>query len=47
MRLLDEFNRLSLQGAVPFALFSPGSQQAIDTAKSYECLGKVLRQMAR
>lgn len=47
MQLLDEFNRLSLQGAVPFALFSPGSQQAIDTAKSYECLGKVLRQMAR
>lgn len=46
MRLLDEFNRLSLQGAVPFALFSPGSQQAIDTAKSYECLGKVLRQIA-
>lgn len=45
-RLLDEFNRLSLQGAVPFMLFSPGSQQAIDTAKSYECLGKVLRQMA-
>lgn len=45
-RLLDEFNRLSAQGAVPFALFSPGSQQAIDTAKSYECLGKVLRQMA-
>lgn len=45
-RLLDEFNRISLQGAVPFALFSPGSQQAIDTAKSYECLGKVLRQMA-
>ena len=46
MRLLDEFNRLSLQGAVPFALFSPGSQQAVDTAESYECLGKVLRQMA-
>lgn len=46
MRLLDEFNRLSQQGAVPFALFSPGSQQDIDTAKSYECLGKVLRQMA-
>lgn len=46
MRLLDEFDRLSLQGAVPFALYSPGSQQAIDTAKSYECLGKVLRQMA-
>lgn len=45
-RLLDEFNRLSAQGAVPFALFSPGSQQAIDTAKSYECLGKALRQMA-
>lgn len=46
MRLLNEFNRLSLQGAVPFALFSPGSQQAVDTAKSFECLGKVLRQMA-
>lgn len=45
-RLLDEFNRLSTQGTVPFALFSPGSQQAIDTTKSYECLGKALRQMA-
>lgn len=45
-RLMDEFNRLTACGTVPFVLRSPGSQQAVDTSKSYECLGKVLRQMA-
>lgn len=45
-RLLDEYNRRSFQGIAPFALFSPGSHQTIDTTKSYECLGKVLRRMA-
>lgn len=45
-RLLDEYNRLTACGTVPFTLRSPGSQRAVDTIKSYECLGKVLRQMA-
>ncbi len=45
-RLLDGFNRLTAYGAVPFALRSPGSQQAVDTIKSYECLGKILQRMA-
>lgn len=45
-QLLDEFNRRSAHGMVPFKLLSPGSQQPIDTTESYECLGKVLRQMA-
>ena len=45
-RLLDEFNRRSVHGMVPFELLSPGSQQPIDTTNSFECLGKVLRQMA-
>lgn len=45
-RLLDEYNRRSTHGMVPFALLSPGSQQPIDTTNSFECLGKVLRQMA-
>lgn len=45
-RLLDEYYRHSVQGMAPLSLFSPGSQQIIDTTKSYECLGKVLRQMA-
>ena len=44
--LLEEFNRLTGYGVSPFALRSPGSQQAVDTRKSYECLGKVLRRMA-
>ena len=45
-QLLDEFNRRSAHGTAPLALLSPGSQQPIDTTESYECLGKVLRQMA-
>ena len=45
-RLLEEFNRLTGYGVSPFALRSPGSQQAVDTKESYECLGKVLRRMA-
>ena len=45
-RLLDEFNRITACGTVPFMLRSPGSQQVVDTNKSYECLGKVLRRMA-
>ena len=45
-QLLDEFNRRSAHGMAPLALLSPGSQQPIDTTESYECLGKVLRQMA-
>ena len=45
-RLLDEFNRLTGFGIAPFPLRSPGSQQAVDTNKSYKCLGKVLWRMA-
>ena len=45
-RLLDEFNRLTVCGTMPFALRSPGSQQTVNTKNSYECLGKVLRRMA-
>lgn len=44
--LLDKFNAMSLGGRYGFQLAAPGSKQAVDTTKSIDCLGKVLRYIA-
>lgn len=44
--LLDKFEEMSLGGRYGFQLTAPGSRQTVDTSKSIDCLGKVLRYIA-
>lgn len=44
-KLLERFNSMSFGGRYSFQLSAPGSRQMVDTSKSMDCLGKVLRCM--
>lgn len=43
--LLDYYNEKTFFGCYTLQLTSPGSNQMIDTEKSYECLGEILQLM--
>lgn len=45
--LFRRYNESSWNGNVAIKLDAPGSGDTVETAKSLECLGKVLRKMAR
>ena len=43
--LLSIYNKYTLNGRLPFDIFSPGSNMRVNTENDFECLGKVLNKM--